>query len=104
MNEMTRVATNGSWVTMIRKISPGSSGARRIHRSRLVSAWPAVGGEECRSCLLAGGAETAETSVVIGSLPSSFRVRLADGGCELLPALQGTVDGLLAGDRRADVL
>ena len=29
MNEMTSVTTNGSWVTMIMKISAGSSGARR---------------------------------------------------------------------------
>jgi hypothetical protein len=28
------VATNGSWVTMIKKINPGSSGARRTHFSR----------------------------------------------------------------------
>jgi hypothetical protein len=29
MNEITRVPTNGSWVTMIMKIRAGSSGARR---------------------------------------------------------------------------
>src|SRR3954453_18842186 len=31
MKEMTRVATNGSWVTMIMKTRAGISGARRAH-------------------------------------------------------------------------
>src|SRR5258708_1655843 len=31
MNEITRVATNGSWVTITMKTSAGSSGARLAH-------------------------------------------------------------------------
>ena len=40
MNEMTSVATNGSWVTMIMKISAGSSGARRAQSPVRRSAVP----------------------------------------------------------------
>ena len=58
-NEMTSVATNGSWVTMIMKTSAGSSGARRTHascparRSARVARWStalAVSAVVLRSC------------------------------------------------------
>ena len=37
MNEMTSVATNGSWVRTMVKISAGSNGARRGQFAELVS-------------------------------------------------------------------
>src|SRR4051794_25514987 len=43
MNEMTRVATNGSWVTMIMKTSAGINGARRAQAAPR-RATPAPGG------------------------------------------------------------
>ena len=49
MNEIARVATNGSWVRMIVKISAGSSGARRP-QSPERARWAVVPG--CRRLLL----------------------------------------------------
>jgi hypothetical protein len=65
---MTSVATNGSCVTTIRKIKPGSRGARRTHRSLLDKAWALADGEESRPACWPDGARAVETSVVISSL------------------------------------
>src|SRR3954453_22238091 len=43
MNEITSVTTKGSWVTMIMKISAGSSGARRAQSADRRSAPPSGG-------------------------------------------------------------
>jgi len=48
MNEMTRVARNGSWVTMIMKTSAGSNGPRRAQSPALRMTVPSEPGGAVR--------------------------------------------------------
>src|SRR5688572_60070 len=93
--EMTSVTRNGSCVTMIAKISAGSSGARRRHRSRPV----ADGGPVMLVCS-AGGA-----SAVMAAVPPPdllARVLRGDLRGRVLAGVERGVDVAAPGDRRAD--
>src|SRR3954470_18132361 len=124
MNEMTSVATKGSWVTMIVKISAGSRGARRAQSAERRSAPSPRGGgvpsagRSARSRvtlmpLLSG--DSMPDGVVAarapaGGGPSLHSLRLprpVEGGdvvSELLSPVERVGDGHLSRDRRADVL
>src|SRR5690242_3341942 len=97
MNEMTRVATNGSWVTMIMNTRAGSNGARRA-QARLRA--PRDG------CGLASVVELvcSATEVMMPSPLCPGLVPLGDVLGQPLPPFQGLVDRHLTGDRRAHVL
>src|SRR3954452_10864381 len=121
MNEMTSVATKGSWVTMIMKISAGSSGARRAQSADRRSAPPA-GGPGGRT-----SSRLRSRVVLIAAPPGRGKVRAArhtrrakgwwrSSGRLPLPVTRGDVVGQFlapverllhghpAGDGRADVL
>src|SRR5262245_35430336 len=113
MNEMTSVATNGSWVTTTRNTSAGSNGARRAQAAR--RGWARAGrvptGPATRavavSRTLIGSPSTVEVGVPppggggTGSLPL---VRGRDLGGQLLAGRQGGVHAGLAGDGVAEQL
>src|SRR5688572_4304547 len=128
MNEMTSVATNGSWVTTIMKIRAGSRGARRAQsaerRSAPLGCLPAASGAPPRGrssvVLIASPSRLSRMSTerdpcggaAAGQWdprPSPSRllpVAVALGYVvrEFLPAFERVVDRGLAGDRGADLL
>src|SRR5690349_7860073 len=90
MNEMTSVATNGSCVTMIRKINAGRSGARVDHFAYFLRG-------------TGGGRSTTDRSRVMTamSLPLVLRGDLLR---EPLTVVQRVVHRHRTRDRRADLL
>src|SRR4051794_15488018 len=122
MNEMTSVATKGSWVTMIMKISAGSSGPRRAQSADRRSA-PPSGGPGGRT-----SSRLRSRVVLIAAPPGGGMVRAArhtrratgwwwrssgrpslavarsDVVGQLLAPVERLLHGHPAGDGRADVL
>ena len=102
MNEMTSVATNGSWVTMIMKISAGSSGARRAQAPARASAvvrgvaggLPAGGSATALmpSCLVGASTVTCGWRSPLGGSLLTCWYRSADLFGELLALVQRLVD------------
>src|SRR5688572_8859509 len=95
MNEMTSVATNGSCVTTMRKISAGSNGARVAHFRYF---WRGTG----------GGRSTTDRSSLFEVAPrTAISLPLVLGGdllSEPLTGVQRVVHRDRARDRRADLL
>src|SRR5215207_8116110 len=107
MNEMTSVATNGSWVTTIMNTSAGSSGARRAQSAARRGRLGGPGGvaEPVPPAPVFSTARVIVVSpfgAVAGSEPRP--IALGDVLGQLLAPLQRLVDAHLAGDRRADPL
>src|SRR4051812_48416890 len=96
MNEMTSVATNGSWVTTIMKTRAGISGARRAHAT-LRALRDGCGCASVRE-------DVCSATEVMGSPLLPGLVSLGDVLGQPLPPVQGLLDRHLTGDRRAHVL
>src|SRR6266516_1455704 len=102
--EITSVATKGSCVTMMRKTSAGSSGARRTHRCRAVVGAPV--GVTHRSARWA--ARDGPTAVSVNGVaivgPPLLLVQLADGLSQALTLVECALVRDLPGDRGTDRL